>query len=140
MKSKNLTIQTNYSENMSLRSILHEPEVDNIVLEHYRTKRNKTKGVSDEEFTSAIDTIITYFYERSIYKTTVDIDYRNKILTPGLKKMTMEDIEKALGHPVLLINEKTKELDINPDGVTTWLTTQELVDIMEKRAEEDESI
>lgn len=74
-------------------------EIDNIV---------KERGgvVSEEEFDNAINTLIIYFAQERLNNMMVDIEFKNRN-TP--KKMTMKEIEAALGHKVKIVKEKNHE-------------------------------
>lgn len=80
---------------------LFSHEIDNII--------NKFDGhkITKDEVMDALDLISLYIYQEGIYKFVVDIDERNKSLSPA-KEMTMEEIEAELGHKVKIVNKKEK--------------------------------
>ena len=91
-------------ESFKIFSIPRKPmikfsEIDNIVKE-------RGYAVSDEEFNKAIDTIIIAFAQRRLNNIIVDIDYKNRNVP---KKMTIKEIEAALGHKVEIIKEAEKD-------------------------------
>ena len=91
-------------ESFKIFSIPRKPmiefsEIDNIVKE-------RGDAVSDEEFNKAIDTIFIAFAQRRLNNIIVDIDYKNRNVT---KKMTIKEIEAALGHKVEIIKEGEKD-------------------------------
>lgn len=61
--------------------------------------------ITDDDLNKAIDVIITAFWQRDLYKVTVDLDERNRSMMPT-KEMTLEDIEQSLGHKVKIVNKK----------------------------------
>ena len=63
--------------------------------------------ITDDEMKDAIDLLAVYFYQQKIYKMIIDIDQRNCSLEPA-KEMTLEEIEKKLGHKVKIVAEKEK--------------------------------
>ena len=78
---------------------LFSHEIDNII--------NRFDGhkITEDEIEYALDLISLYMYQKEIYKLVVDIDERNKILSPA-KEMTIEEIEAELGHKVKIVNKK----------------------------------
>ena len=78
---------------------LFSHEIDNII--------NRFNGhkITEDEFLDALDLISLYFYQKEIHKLVVDIDERNRILSPA-KEMTLEEIEAELGHKVKIVNKK----------------------------------
>ena len=80
---------------------LFSHEIDNII--------NKFDGhkITEDEIMDALDLITLYIYRERIHKIVVDIDERNRTLAPA-KEMTLEEIEKELGHKVKIVNKKEK--------------------------------
>ena len=78
---------------------LFSHEIDNII--------NKFDGhkITEDEIMDALDLITLYIYQERIHKIIVDIDERNSGLVPA-KEMTLEEIEKELGHKVKIVNKK----------------------------------
>lgn len=70
-------------------------EICNIVKE-------RGEAVSEEEFDKAIDTLIVYFAQERLTNMMVDIEFKNRNMPI---KMTMKEIEVALGHKVKLVKE-----------------------------------
>ena len=60
--------------------------------------------VSEEEFQHAINVILTYFMQTKMIATNVNLDKRNSRMAP-VKEMTIEEIEKELGHKVKVVNK-----------------------------------
>lgn len=86
---------------------------------------NGTRAVEEGEFLDAIDTILTYYMQRQLYMTKVDLDERNKSLAPGVKYMSLTEIEKELGHPVILTDDP--EVDgTSVDGTTNWFGPKDI--------------
>ena len=61
--------------------------------------------ITEDEFNKAIDTIITYFMQQKMYTMIVDLDDRNEHYMPT-KEMTIDEIEKELGHKVKIVKKK----------------------------------
>ena len=80
---------------------LFSHEIDNII--------NKFDGrkITEDDVSDALDLISLYIYRERIHKIVVDIDERNRTLAPA-KEMTLEEIEKELGHKVKIVNKKEK--------------------------------
>lgn len=74
-------------------------EIDNIVKE-------RGDVVSEEEFDKAINTLIVYFAQERLSNVMVDIEFKNRNMPI---KMTMKEIEVALGHKVKIVKEKSHE-------------------------------
>lgn len=58
--------------------------------------------VTPEEFENALDTITTWFMQNGTERIEIDLDERNAKLAP-VKEMTIEEIEKELGHKIKII-------------------------------------
>lgn len=61
------------------------------------------RKINEDEVSNVLDLITVYLWQRGIYKIVIDIDERNKLLEP-VKEMTLEEIEKKLGHKVKIVN------------------------------------
>lgn len=69
------------------------------------------KEISKDDAIKAIDTLAAYFYREEIYRMVMDIDERDRYLSPA-KEMTIDEIELALGHKVKIVggtNEKEEK-------------------------------
>ena len=82
--------------------ILFSYEIDNII--------NKFDGrkITKDEAEDALDLISLYIYQERIHKIVVDIDERNGCLLPA-KEMTLEEIEKELGHKVKIVSKENQD-------------------------------
>ena len=78
---------------------LFSHEINNIINNFDGRKINK------DEVVYALDLISLYLYQQEIYKLVVDIDERNRSLSPA-KEMTLEEIEAESGHKVKIVNKK----------------------------------
>lgn len=63
------------------------------------------RKINEDEVVYALDLISLYMYQKEIYKLVVNIDERNRSLSPA-KEMTIEEIEAELGHKVKIVNKK----------------------------------
>ena len=75
---------------------ISEDEYPNLMLDH---------KVTEDEFNTAIDTIITYFAQKDLYHIVVDLKMRNDYQGPA-REMTMEEIEQQLGYKIKIVKEK----------------------------------
>lgn len=66
------------------------------------------KEISKDDAIKAIDTLAAYFYQEEICKMVMDIDERDRYLSPA-KEMTIEEIEKKLGYKVKIVGEKEEK-------------------------------
>lgn len=76
------------------------------IFDAYYEETEEGDLVSKDDFMHAIDTILVYYMQNNLYKTIVDINERNKGVLPGAKEMTLKEIEEALGHPVIIKEDK----------------------------------
>lgn len=81
---------------------LYEFECSNIL------KKFEGKTLCREDAVEAIDTLIAYYYQEKICRMIIDIGKRNESLEPA-KEMTLEQIEKMLGHKVKIVSDKEKQ-------------------------------
>ena len=81
---------------------LFSHEINNII--------NKFDGrkITEDEAMDALDLISLYMYQEGIHKFVVDIDDRNSSLEPD-KEMTLEEIEKELGHKVKIVSKENQD-------------------------------
>ena len=63
--------------------------------------------ITDDELNNAYNVLITAFMQRGYYDVTIDLDERERSLFA--KEMTLEEIEKTLGHKVKIVNKKKEE-------------------------------
>ena len=77
---------------------LYSTEYKHIYLDHEITK---------EEFENCINTLVTYFMQNGLYGMLIDLDKRNKELSP-VKEMTIEEIEDKLNCKIKIINKEEK--------------------------------
>lgn len=83
------------------------PTIKRYECEHIlKSCENKSESMDDVE--RAIDTLINHIVTNGIHCMIVDIDKRNKELAPA-KEMTIDDIEKELGHKIKIVKEKNNE-------------------------------
>ena len=75
---------------------ISEDEYPNLMLDH---------EVSEDEFNTAIDTLITYFAQKDLFHILIDLKMRNDYQGPA-KEMTMEEIEEQLGYKIKIVKEK----------------------------------
>ena len=80
-------------------------ECNNIISKIEKYFDGSLGNISDKDFSDALDLIISYMYinKHSIY--IIDIDERNKVNTQA-KEMTLEEIERRLGHKVKIVSDK----------------------------------
>ena len=64
--------------------------------------------ISEEDLNKALDVIITFFMQKEINNLIVNLDERNDYMTPT-KEMTIDEIEKQLGHKVKIVKQKEEE-------------------------------
>ena len=81
---------------------LFSHEINNII--------NKFDGhkITEDEIMDALDLISLYIYQERIHKIVIDIDERNRFLEPA-KEMTLEEIEKKLGHKVKIVSKENRD-------------------------------
>ena len=81
--------------------ILFSHEIDNII--------NKFDGrkITKDEAMDALDLISLYIYQEGIHEIVVNINERNRFLAPA-KEMTLEEIEKKLGHKVKIVSKENE--------------------------------
>ena len=60
--------------------------------------------ITDVDFGNAVDVLISAFVKKKINCLYINIDERNMECAP-VKEMTLEDIEKALGYKVKIVNK-----------------------------------
>lgn len=84
--------------------ILFSYEIDNII------NRFDGRKITKDDIKDALDLISLYIYQEKIHRIVVDIDERNRFLTPA-KEMTLEEIEKELGHKVKIVSKEENKND-----------------------------
>lgn len=84
-----------YWEYDSEHTRLYKDEYPNVYLD---------KKPTDDELDHAIDVIVTDMLYRQGRIYYIDLDRRNEALAP-VKEMTLEEIEKELGHKVKVVNK-----------------------------------
>lgn len=72
---------------------LYPTEYKHIYLDH---------EITEEEFENCINTLVTYFMQNGLYGMLIDLDKKNKKLSP-VKEMTIEEIEDKLGYKIKII-------------------------------------
>lgn len=85
-------------------SIPRRPKLE--LSEIYNIVKERGDVVSEEEFDKAINTLIVYFAQERLSNVMVDIEFKNRNMPI---KMTMKEIEVALGHKVKIVKEKSHE-------------------------------
>lgn len=65
------------------------------------------RDVTDDECINAMQLIATYFMQHEVNHIILDLEERNDALTPT-KEMTIEEIEKQLGHKIKIVKKKNK--------------------------------
>lgn len=75
---------------------IHEDEYSNIYLNH---------KIKDKEFTHALRIILTRLMQKEANYIMIDLNEFDNGLSP-VKEMTLEEIEKKLGHKVKIVKEK----------------------------------
>ena len=63
-------------------------------------------SINSDNFVKAIDFIIAFFYKYRMYGSVADIHIRNSELAPT--KMTMKEIEEALGYKIKIVEEEER--------------------------------
>ena len=81
--------------------ILFSYEIDNII------NRFDGRKITKDDVKDALDLISLYIYQEKIHRIVVDIDERNRFLAPA-KEMTLEEIEKELGHKVKIVSKENE--------------------------------
>lgn len=99
MKKFNINVQTDrnsYMDPFKRDSYLTKDEYPHIYL---------NEEITDEDFDKALDVVMTYFMQKQISYVTVNLEERNYEKSP-VKTMTLDDIEKELGHRIKIVNTK----------------------------------
>lgn len=96
----NLKDRNIYDSDMFIKNHLyiHKNEYPNLI---------PKKKITDEDLNKAIDTIIGYFILKDISYIMVDLDERNMLKTE-LVEMTMNEIEKIIGHKIKIKGDTIK--------------------------------
>ena len=77
---------------------ISEDEYPNIMVDH---------EITDDEWNEALNVMITYFAQKELDHVIVNLEIRNRWFGDA-KEMTIEEIEKELGHKVKIVKEKEK--------------------------------
>lgn len=82
--------------------LIGEKEYPNIYLDH---------DITDEEFESALDTLVTHMMQHQLYSVNLDLDIRDKILEDRNKPMeiTLEELKHFFGRDVVIVQRKEEE-------------------------------
>lgn len=75
---------------------ISEDEFPNIMVDH---------EITEDEWNEALNTLITYFAQKELDNVIVNLGIRNRWFGDA-KEMTIEEIEKELGHKVKIVKEK----------------------------------
>lgn len=71
-------------------------------------KKFEGKKITNEELNYALDLITTYMARNNSCRLILEIDKREKQLTPP-KEMTIKEIEKELGYKVKVVDDKESD-------------------------------
>lgn len=77
------------------------------LLEHEYPHLYLDHKITEEEINNAINVIATFLMQQETCELIVDLDKREKLLTP-VKEMTVEEVEEALGFRVKIIGGEKK--------------------------------
>ena len=82
--------------------LIGEKEYPNIYLDH---------DITDEEFESALDTLLTHMMQHQLHSINLDLDIRDKILEDRNKQMevTLEELKHFFGRDVVIVKRKEEE-------------------------------
>lgn len=82
--------------------LIGEKEYPNIYLDH---------DITDEEFESALDILITHMMQHQLHSINLDLDIRDKILEDRNKPMevTLEELKHFFGRDVIIVQRKEEE-------------------------------
>lgn len=69
---------------------------------------NYTGDVDGEEFVNALSVVVSYMAQTENTHICCDVDYIEKNKTP-IKKMTLSEIERKLGHKIEVIPEEGEQ-------------------------------
>ena len=75
---------------------ISEDEFPNIMVDH---------EITEDEWNEALNVMITYFAQKKLDNVIVNLGIRNRWFGDA-KEMTIEEIEKELGHKVKIVKEK----------------------------------
>ena len=75
---------------------ISEDEYPNIMVDH---------EITEDEWNEALNVMITYFAQKELDNIIVNLGIRNRWFGDA-KEMTIEEIEKELGHKVKIVKEK----------------------------------
>ena len=75
---------------------ISEDEFPNIMVDH---------EITEDEWNEALNVMITYFAQKELDNIIVNLGIRNRWFGDA-KEMTIEEIEKELGHKVKIVKEK----------------------------------
>lgn len=91
-----------YNETEAIPVTLGEEEYPYIYSDHQ---------ITDDEFSDAIDTIITHCMQRQLHTITVDLSIKNQIEEQKTKplELTLEDIEHMFGRKVVIVKSKPED-------------------------------
>ena len=82
--------------------LIGEKEYPNIYLDH---------DITDEEFESALDILVTHMMQHQLHSINLDLDIRDKILEDRNKPMevTLEELKHFFGRDVVIVQRKEEE-------------------------------
>lgn len=82
--------------------LIGEKEYPNIYLDH---------PITDEEFESALDILVTHMMQHQLHSINLDLDIRDKILEDRNKPMevTLEELKHFFGRDVVIVQRKEEE-------------------------------
>lgn len=82
--------------------LIGEKEYPNIYLDH---------PITDEEFESALDILVTHMMQHQLHSVNLDLDIRDKILEDRNKPMevTLEELKHFFGRDVVIVQRKEEE-------------------------------
>lgn len=63
------------------------------------------ENVTEEDVNEALHTIISFYMDKGTNHLIIDLNKRNAYLAPA-KEMTLDQIEKELGHKIKIINNE----------------------------------
>ena len=82
--------------------LIGEKEYPNIYLDH---------DITDEEFESALDILVTHMMQHQLHSINLDLDIRDKILEDRNKPMeiTLKELKHFFGRDVVIVQRKEEE-------------------------------
>lgn len=99
IKLENSTDKFKHAAKNNEEVYLTEKEICHILEDH---------AITDDEIEKCLDLLISFFYQRGIYKLDVDLGMRNYSKAP-IQQFTMEELEDHFGSKVEIVKEHSEE-------------------------------